>query len=142
MRLTGQGFTNWGALLSAGFRYTTEPESIDASAFTGVKFWARTGDTNSSVVRVQFQDSNSQPEGGKCNATAGTPDECYNGFGSELVPIGTEWRLYKLPFSRMAQRDFGYRADALDTAHIYDIEWGVQASSIFDLWVDDVWFYE
>jgi len=142
MRITGQGFTNWGAVLSAGFRYTSQAEPIDASSFRGVMFWARTGDTNSGTIRVQFQDANTRPEGGKCNATAGTPDECYNGFGTDLVQLGTEWRLYKLDFSRMAQRDFGYRADALDTTQLYDLEWNFQASSIFDLWVDDIWFYE
>ncbi|HWA76763.1 MAG TPA: hypothetical protein VG937_30730 [Polyangiaceae bacterium] len=142
MRVTGQGFTNWGAVLSAGFRYSNQAESIDASAFRGVMFWARTGDTNSSTIRVQFQDANTRPEGGVCNATPGTPDECYNGFGTDLVQLGTEWRLYKLDFSRMAQREFGYRADALDTAHLYDMEWNLQSSSIFDLWVDDIWFYE
>lgn len=142
MHVTGQGFTNWGALISAGFRYTSQAEPIDASAFKGVMFWARTGDTNSSAVRVQLQDSSTRPEGGKCNPTDGTLDACYDGFGTQLVPLDTEWRLYKLDFSRMTQRDFGYRADALNTAELYDIEWGVDASSIFDLWVDDVWFYE
>lgn len=142
MHVTGQGFTNWGASLSAGFRYTSQAESIDASAFRGVMFWARTGDTNSSSVRVQFQDSNTRPEGGKCDPADGNPDSCYDGFGTTLAPLDTEWRLYKLDFSRMTQRDFGYRADALNTAELYDIEWNVDASSIFDLWVDDVWFYE
>lgn len=142
MRITGQGFTSWGASLIAGFRYTSQGEAVDASAFRGVMFWARTGDTNSSGVRVQFQDSSTRPEGGKCNAEDGSPDACYNGFGSELVPLGTDWRLYKLDFSRMTQRDFGYRADALNAAELYAMEWGVEASSIFDLWVDDVWFYE
>jgi hypothetical protein len=142
MRVTGQGFTNWGALISAGFRYTSQAESIDASAFRGVMFWARTGDTHSSGVRVQFQDSSTRPEGGKCDPQDGSAEACYDGFGTALAPLGTDWRLYKLDFSRMTQRDFGYRAEALDTAHLYDIEWGVEASSIFDLWVDDVWFYE
>lgn len=142
MRVTGQGFTDWGASLSAGFRYTSQAETIDASAFSGVMFWARTGDTHSSGVRVQFQDSSTRPEGGKCNATSGSPDECYNGFGTQLVPLDTSWRLYKLDFSRMTQRDFGYRADALNTAELYALEWGFDASSIFDVWVDDVWFYE
>jgi hypothetical protein len=142
MRVTGQGFTDWGALLSAGFRYTNQAESIDASAFKGIMFWARTGDTNSSSIRVQLQDANTRPEGGKCNATPGTPDECYNGFGTDLIPLGTDWRLYKLNFASMTQRDFGYRADALDPSTLYAIEWTFQASSIFDLWVDDVWFYD
>lgn len=142
MRITGQGFTTWGASLIAGFRWTSQAEPVDVSAFRGVMFWARTGDTNSSGVRVQFQDSSTRPEGGKCNDVDGSPDACYNGFGSELVQLSTKWQLYKFEFSRMAQRDFGYRADALNTAEVYAMEWGVQASLIFDLWIDDIWLYE
>jgi hypothetical protein len=142
MRITGQGFTNWGANLSLGFKYEGMPMPIDVSDFSGVMFWARIGETHSSPVRVQFQDSSTQPEGGVCNPEPGAADECYNGWGVELAPIGTEWRLYKIAFSRMTQRDFGYRADAIDTTALYDIEWGFQPNTVFDLWIDDVWFYE
>jgi hypothetical protein len=142
MRITGQGFTGWGANLSASFRYVAGLEPIDASAFRGVMFWARIGETHNSPVRVQFQDANTQPEGGLCDPTPGSSDECYNGWGTQVAPIGTEWRLYKLDFSRMTQRDFGHRADAMDTSALYDIEWGVDQGTVFDLWIDDVWFYE
>jgi len=142
MRLTGQGFTNWGANLSLGFKYEGMPMPIDVSDFSGVMFWARIGETHNSAVRVQFQDSNTQPEGGMCNSEPGAADECYNGWGVELAPISTEWSLFKIPFSRMTQRDFGYRAGAFDTTAIYDIEWGFLPGTVFDLWVDDIWFYE
>jgi hypothetical protein len=142
IRMTGQGFTEWGAVLSLGFRYTTENETIDASTFTGVMFWARTGETHNSPVRVQFQDVNTRPEGGVCDPDTGSAEECYNGWGTELAPLSTEWRLYKLDFSRMTQRDFGYRADAFETAAVYNIEWNVATNAVFDLWIDDVWFYE
>jgi hypothetical protein len=59
-----------------------------------------------------------------------------------VAPIGTEWQLYKLDFSRMTQRDFGYRAESFDTTALYGIEWSVMPNTVFDLWVDDVWFYE
>jgi hypothetical protein len=142
MRLTGQGFTAWGAVLSLGFRYTTESEPVDVSSFKGVMFWARTGETHNSPVRVQFQDSNTQPEGGVCDPEPSSADECYNGWGTELAPISTEWRLYKIDFSRMTQRDFGHRAEAFDTTAVFDIEWNLSTNSVFDLWIDDLWFYD
>jgi hypothetical protein len=141
-RMTGQGFTDWGANLSASFRYVAELEPIDASDFSGVMFWARVGETHNSDVRVQFQDSNTHPNGGVCDPTPGTADECYNGWGTQVTPISTEWHLYKIPFSRMAQRDFGHLADAIDTTALYGIEWNVDPGTVFDLWIDDVWFYE
>ena len=57
-------------------------------------------------------------------------------------PIDTNWRLYKLDFSRMAQQGFGHQADALDTTALYGMEWTVMQGSVFDLWLDDLWFYE
>jgi hypothetical protein len=142
IRVTGQGFKEWGAVVSVGMGYDTQSTPTDASSFQGVMFWARVGETNNSKVRVQFQDVHTFPEGGLCKPERGAPDESYNGFGTELVPIDTKWRLYKLPFARMTQRDFGYRADSLDPSQIYNIDWNLDADSVFDLWVDDVWFYE
>jgi hypothetical protein len=57
MHVTGADFSEWGAVLSLGFRYTSKEEPVDLSEFEGVMFWARTGDTHSSNVRIQFQDS-------------------------------------------------------------------------------------
>jgi hypothetical protein len=42
----------------------------------------------------------------------------------------------------MGQRDFGLRTDALDTSMLYAIEIGVVQETVFDYWVDDIWFYE
>jgi hypothetical protein len=143
MRVTGQGFTLWGAVLTAAFRYDGREASVDFSGLRGVMFWARVGETNNGSVRVQFQDSTTQPEGGHCDAAPESPNACYNGFGVELAPLDTEWRLYKLDFERMTQREgFGLRAPALDTTAVYSLNWGVESNSVFDLWVDDVWLYE
>lgn len=145
IRVTGQGFTNWGAVLSAGMGYSaTEAKSvpIDASAFTGVMFWARVGEQNGSAIRFQIQDNQTRPEGELCaSSSSGSTDGCYNGFGTAVVPINTEWNLYKMRFAAMTQRDFGYRADQLNAAAIYDIEWNLDANAVFDLWIDDVWFF-
>ena len=83
------------------------------------------------------------PQGGLCNDDPGaTTDACYDGWGTALVPLDTSWRLYQIPFSRIAQRAWGYQGEALDTANLYDLEWGVTQNTVFDLWVDDLWFYE
>lgn len=141
VRVTGQGFTDWGAVLSVGMIYTSQEEPFDASAYKGIKFWARVGETNNGSVRVQFQDGDTVPVGGICDPTPNTPDTCYNGFGTTIAPLDTQWRLYQLPFADMTQRDFGHRAPALDPATLYTIEWHLDPNTVFDLWVDDVWFY-
>jgi hypothetical protein len=142
IRVSGQGFSDWGAAITANFKYTTEAAApVDFSAFRGVRFWARVGETHSSPVRVQFQDENTAQFGGICNPTRGTADECWDGFGTGVAPLDTEWRLYELDFSRMAQSGFGYQSPALDTRRIYRMEWSVTQESVFDLWLDDVWLY-
>jgi hypothetical protein len=142
MRLTGQGFTQWGANISIGFRYVSDQEPIDASAFSGVMFWARVGETHNSPVRVGIQDSNTHPNGGVCDPMPDSAEQCYDGFGTQVLPISTEWRLYKLDFSRMTQQGFGHQAEALDTTALYGMEWTVMQGTVFDLWLDDLWFYE
>lgn len=141
IRVTGQGFTGWGAVLSAGMSYSTQPDSVDLSSFTRLRFWARVGEQNTSGIRVQFQDAQTQPEGGQCVDSSGDPEACYDGFGTALNPIDTQWRLYEIKFSQMAQREFGHRGVALDTTHVYDLEFNLEPNSVFDLWVDDLWFF-
>lgn len=142
MRVTGEGFTDWGAVLSIGFRYVSEPEPIDASDFSGARFWARVGELHDSAVRVQFQDSSTFPQGGICSDDPTSTDACYNGFGTELLQLDTEWRLFEIPFARVSQRDFGHIAESLDTENLYTMEWDLASNAVFDLWIDDVWFYE
>jgi hypothetical protein len=142
MRVTGSGFTEWGAVLTAGFRYTTEVASIDASAYRGVTFWARVGEDHTSPVRVQFQDTSSEPNGGVCNPESTGTDQCYDGWGTALTTIGTEWQQFRIAFSTLGQRGFGYAGEAIDTSNLYTIEWNLEQNSTYNLWIDDVWFYE
>lgn len=142
MRVTGSGFTEWGAVLTAGFRYTTDVAAIDASAYRGVTFWARVGSDHTAPVRVQFQDSHTEPPGGQCNPESTGSDQCYDGFGTALTTIGNEWQRFEIDFTTLSQRNFGFQADALDTSNLYTIEWNLDPNGTYDLWIDDVWFYE
>jgi hypothetical protein len=142
LRVTGQGFTDWGVSISGTFRWEAQAEPMDASRYQGVTFWARVGEQNTSVVRVQFQDVNTHPSGGVCSTERGSPDECYNGFGTALPALGEQWRHYKIAFADLAQREFGLRRDALQVSGLYGIEIGLDANSVFDLWLDDFAFYE
>jgi hypothetical protein len=117
MRVTGFGFTGWGAVLSAGFRYTDQPDSIDASTFRGLSFFARVGSDNDSPVRMQVQDSNTYPQGGMCKTESGSLAECYNGFGAEILELDASWRKYSFDFSALTQREgWGFRANTVDAA--------------------------
>ena len=147
MRVTGQGFTDWGAVLGVAFAFGTRPNGetgaipYDVSSHTGIEFYARIGDTSVAEVRYQVSDSNTEPDGGVCSEERGSADECYNSFGVSLPQLDTTWRHYKIPFAGLSQRDFGYRADALVTTAVYQLTFNFPAASIFDFWVDDLKFY-
>lgn len=142
MRISGEGFEEWGTALVINFRFADDVAPIDASGFRGVMMWARVGESNASPLRVQFMDGNTYPQGGICNPDPGSPDGCFNGFGSALLPVSTEWQLYKFEFSRMGQREFGLITGELDLATLYAIEISTVQDTVFDYWIDDVWFYE
>jgi hypothetical protein len=142
VRVTGEGFEAWGASIVINFRLEGGVAPFDASAYRGVMLWARVGESNASPIRVQFHDGNTYPEGGVCNPDPNASDGCFNGYGSALLPVSTEWQLYKFEFSRMGQRDFGLLGDGLDLTQLYAIEIGVVQRTVFDFWIDDLWFYE
>jgi hypothetical protein len=143
MRVTGTGFADWGAVLSTTFHYTDDINAYDASQYRGITFWARVGDDNDSPIRSQVQDSSTHPLGGLCNPESGSADACYNGLGTPLTDIDDEWRKFTLEFATLTQREgWGYRTPSVDPTALYILEWNLDPNSTFDLWVDDIWFYE
>ena len=142
MHITGSDFSEWGAVLSMGFRYTDREEPVDISDFKGVMFWARVGEAHSSNVRIQFQDSTTHMEGGLCNPESGSDDECWDGWGTGVAPLTTEWQLYKIRFDTLAQRDYGLQGESFDLENVYNIDFNLDPDSVFDLWLDDFWFFE
>jgi endoglucanase len=144
MRISGQGFSEWGAGMNVGFRFENADLGVyDASRYAGVRFWARTGETHTSSVRVRFQDRNTYPVGGICDpGDLVGANACYNAHGQGLVPLGNEWRLYEIAFDRVTQENLFGSPSPFETAHLFSLEWLMQPGSVMDLWIDDVWFYE
>lgn len=142
MHVTGADFSDWGAVLSLGMRYDTKEEPVDLSDYDGIMLWARVGETHSSNVRIQFQDSTTHANGGVCNTEDGNSDSCWDGWGTDLAPIGTEWQLYKIRFDDLAQRNFGLQGEKLDVENIYNIDFSLDANAVFDVWLDDLWLFD
>jgi hypothetical protein len=142
MRVTGQGFADWGAVLGVNLAYDSSGGVFyDGSAYEGISFWARIGDTSTNTMRFAVSDQNSEPKGGKCVEDGGVGKECFDSFGVTINALDTTWKHYEVPFSGLSQRNFGLPADALDTSTLYVVGFNVEPNSVFDLWVDDVAFY-
>ncbi len=147
MHVTGQGFTSW-ALLTVLFRYGPTDGGAsgvlpyDASARTGITFWARIGDTSANQVRLAVSDRATRPEGGVCDANVATgPTACYDSFGVDLTQLGTRWTQYRIPFAGLGQRNFGLQESVLDTSALYSVDFDFYVDEIFDLWIDDISFF-
>lgn len=143
MRVTGSGFTVWGADVSVGMTEDgPQGPFMNAGEFAGIRFWARLGEMNQSPVRFQIQDRQTQPAGGVCDLTPDSEERCYNGFGTSLEALGRDWRLYELSFSGLVQREgWGHRGNSVDATGIRNVEWAFEPGLDFDLWIDDVSFY-
>jgi hypothetical protein len=116
-----------------GLSFTNPKRAYDASAFTGISFWAK--GEGESHVRLKVPDVNTDPAGGVCTA-------CFNDFGVDITVTPT-WTRYTVPFASLAQLD-GWGSPhpaAVDTSKLYGLQWQVvQAGARFDVAIDDVEF--
>ncbi|HEY4187962.1 MAG TPA: hypothetical protein VGP07_23000 [Polyangia bacterium] len=148
MRVTGSGFTDWGA----GFGFDLRDGINDAGAsgalaydgtrFSGFTFWGKIGDTSISTLRIGVGDQWSRPEGGTCTVdpTSG-PNACYDSFGASFT-LTNVWQRYSIDFGQLQQRSFGLPRPALDTTALMTLEFGIPpASPVFDIWIDDLAFF-
>ena len=147
MRVTGQGFLDWGSLLGVNLVWgklmdgTDGSLPYDASAYSGIEFWARIGDTSTDRVRFALSDVNNEPSGGICQDDHTSTDQCYDTFGAYLNGLTPAWRHYRIPFTSLVQRNFGHPAAAAATSALYSVQFNFDPGSVFDFWVDDVAFY-
>jgi len=146
-RVTGQGFNDWGSLISMSFKYGSVDGSApgllpyDAHIRTGITFWARIGDTSTNRVRFSLSDKHARPEAGLCDPNGGIGTQCYDNFGVQLTQLDTTWRQYRIPFGGLTQRNFGLQAPEVDATTLYTVEFAFDGGAIFDFWVDDISFY-
>jgi endoglucanase len=118
-----------------GLGFTDPKRPYDASAFTGISFWARVEGDSARQVRLKVPDVSTDPAGGVCSA-------CFNDFGVDLT-LTTTWTKYTIPFSAMTQQD-GWGAPhppAIDPSKLYGLQWQVVTpGAAFDVWVDEIQF--
>lgn len=69
-----------------GFSFTNPKGQYDASAYSGVSFYAKVGPNTVKAVRLKVPDVATDPDGKVCT-------ECFNDFGSDLT-LSTEWKQY------------------------------------------------
>lgn len=132
----GSGFTTWGA----GFGFDlnnngTSKGPYDASAFTGITFWAKIGAGAVGAIRVNIGDKNTTPEANICAV-----GKCSDDFGKDIT-LTEQWQQFTIPFADMKQVGWStVILPAIDKASLYTVHFQTGAKATFDTWIDDIAF--
>ncbi len=130
LHTSGGGFSVWGAFVRAYLRVEAGTNApYDASRYTGVRFFARSGDDeeHSAFLMMPTVETTTCPG-------------CGDHFGTEYK-YSSEWQEYRLPFDEMEQRGFGPPRPALMKREVVAVQVLFEDGVDFDLWIDDVGFY-
>ncbi|RYZ06681.1 MAG: hypothetical protein EOO73_15395 [Myxococcales bacterium] len=145
MHITATGYTSYGSGLGVDFR--AGKKLYDASAYTGIRFWAKVGDAAGTNTRhrMQISDIKTDPLGELCTPGAAAPEgkKCEDHYGANLV-LTTEWKQFSFTFAQLSQLGWGYPADTkikLDPTSLYGLQFTAKPDLEVDLWIDQVEFY-
>jgi hypothetical protein len=114
----------------------------NASAYTGISFWAKIDNGTSPGLRVAFPDKDTQPDGGLCQAGVSGPTQCWDHYGYHMPLPGltTQWTRYTIAFSSLTQDGWGRLGAAFDPSTIYEVQFQIPVDGRFGIWVDTVAF--
>jgi hypothetical protein len=135
-RMYGSGFTSWGTALAVSFSQAqTGPCAYDASAFSGITFWARSA--TPAIIRVNLATVGTQQtrDGGACTGA------CSNDFGTPIA-LATVWQKYTIAFTDLTQRNLGSDAAtaAFDPTQLTELQFVAGPGKAFDISVTDLSF--
>jgi hypothetical protein len=151
LHISGGTFKDWGSGVTGGLAGDGQVP-YDASAYTGIIFWAKMGGaatSNSMTVGIPSTNDTLNPEGGICHdpETPGKHDRCSDGFHKDIT-LRPEWTLYIIAFSDLAQSGWGYKPlggfDSKVALGIAFTNKGVtsKGGQPFDEWIDDLAFFK
>ncbi|AUX45842.1 uncharacterized protein SOCE26_073380 [Sorangium cellulosum] len=128
------GFTEWGAGVGVLLR---DGEYYDASAYSGITFWAYAEEDSSRALVVSFIDRQTDGEGGECGGEM--QPLCYDHFHSDII-LTPSWKHYKIPIACLKQEGYG-EFPALRVTELRSIDFLYARGKAFNIWIDDIAFY-
>lgn len=139
---SGEGFTGFGAVLNVTMRsfpvYEDTPP-YDATAYTGLSFWAKVGEDKSTTIRVRLVTTDTDPRGGVCSPTGDVSEICFDHFLTQRS-LTTTWQRYDVYFDDFGQTATGKPFAAPNLEGLYTIEFVASGSGPFEFWIDDLSF--
>jgi hypothetical protein len=131
----GTGFSTSGASFWFGLG-----SPYNASKYTGISFWAKVDSGSTAVIRVEFPDKDTFPDGGICSTSGTGSTSCWDHYGSRIT-LTNDWKKYTVPFSQLSQDGWGLLATQFDPASLYEVLFQIPVNATFGIWIDDVAFY-
>jgi Leucine-rich repeat (LRR) protein len=126
MHTYGTAFGGWGAGVGFDVAFDgTTYRVYDASAYAGVKFWARGTPQTSFNFRISTAVTTLPKYGGVCPSIDCPPD-------SSAVLLDDAWQLYWVPFMEL---------NALERNRVTNMQFLGAVGVPFDFWIDDVSFF-
>jgi len=142
LHTTGMGFTSWGSsvgvdLNNSGAGLETK-RGYDASAYSGVTFWAR---ADAAVpVTVVLPDTDTDAAGGTGACALKSGGVCDHHYFKD-VQVDTTWRRFTVPFASLTLEPGGDPAPtAFKPSGIVSVQFRMQSGLTYELWIDDVAF--
>jgi hypothetical protein len=123
-----------------GFDFVNATKSCpyDASAYTGVKFWAR-GDVQIRV-KVNVATTTDAGGGGTCMpVTTPTAMGCNDAHGTSEI-LSPTWTEYTVPFATVTQEGWGV-VGAMDKTTLLALQFQIPPGQTFNAAFDDITFY-
>jgi hypothetical protein len=135
--VSGQTSIDPGSGANFGFSMSSP---YNASAYTGLSFWARIDAGTDPPIRVTFPDGDTDPRGAICSTSTADPTKtCWSHFGLRLT-LTTTWTKYTIPFSSLTQDPWGYQAAQFSPSTLYSVTFAIADTDTFGVWIDSVAF--
>lgn len=136
LHFSGAGFSKWGAGFGVSLAWSLAESGVctyDLSAYSGVRFRAR----GNASVRMNFptRESAFQSRGGECPDSEG----CFDQQG-RTIALSPELQDFEISFCSLSQRGFGAPLGALDSKLTTNLNFLVESTGSFDVWLDDIEF--
>lgn len=142
---SGPAFTTYGAGMGFDFNNNGKSCPYDASAYTGIKFWAKanTGNMTGMALTAMIKIPATTPttsDGGTCAAM------CEDHYALKPAPVlTTAWTQYTITFATAATSTFGQNSFGtvvpFDKSKILAMQFQVAKGVKFDFSVDDITFF-
>jgi len=136
LHFTGGGFSKWGAGFGVSLAWSMAQSGMctyDLSVYSGVRFRARGNATLR--MNIPSRESAFRSAGGDCPDSEG----CYDQQGRNIA-LSADFREFEIPFCSLAQRGFGAPLGPLDRTQTTNLNFLVQSTANFDVWLDDIEF--